>query len=206
MIVSHSNKFIFFAVPKTGTHAVRELLYPYMDEDDWEQQALFEQKRLPIPALAQIQHGHLSVREIRPHLSDQQWREYFKFGFVRNPFDRFISVCFFLNRKNPEFASHSLQWMKAALQRPQFRSRILARPQYVQLVDENGDVALDSVGRYENFQQSIDAIFTSLSLPANKLPIKNKSEHESFDSYYDDELLELVSAFYRKDLEVFNYA
>lgn len=206
MIISHSKRFIFFAVPKTGTHAVRELLYPYMDEEDWEQQALFEQKRLPIPELAQIQHGHLSVREIKPHLTEQQWREYFKFGFVRNPFDRFVSICFFLNRNNPEFRENSLAWMKAALHRQQFCRRVLVRPQYMQLINESGELALDNIGRYEQFQPSIDAICESIALPKQTLSVKNKSEHEVFDSYYDKELYEMVEGFYRKDLEMFNYA
>lgn len=206
MIISHSKRFIFFAVPKTGTHAVRELLYPFMDEDDWEQQALFEQKRLPIPELARIQHGHLSVRDVKPYLAENQWRAYFKFGFVRNPFDRFISICFFLNRNNPEFRENSLAWMKAALHRAQFCRRVLVRPQYLQLINGSGELALDYIGRYEHFQASIDAICSSLSFPKQTLSVKNKSEHEAFDSYYDEELYELVKVFYGKDLEIFNYA
>ncbi|MFK7733566.1 MAG: sulfotransferase family 2 domain-containing protein [Pseudomonadales bacterium] len=206
MIVSHSNRFIFFAVPKTGTHAVRELLHPFMGEDDWEQQALFEQKRLPIPELARIEHGHLSVRDIKPFLSADQWSEYYKFGFVRNPFDRFVSICFFLNRKNPDFHNHSLAWMKSALRRPQFCRRVLVRPQYLQLIDESGELALDNIGRYEQFQESVDAICSSLSLPQKQLPVKNTSEHNAFDLYYDEELYDLVKAYYSKDLEMFDYA
>lgn len=206
MIVSHSRRFVFFAVPKTGTHAVRELLQPFLSEADWEQQALFEQKRSPIAGLAKIQHGHISVRELKPHLSDQQWCEYFKFGFVRNPFDRFVSICFFLNRKNPDFNRHPLDWMKRALQRPQFRQRVLVRPQYIQLIDDHGEPALDRIGHYENFQESIDAICASLKLPQKELSVKNKSEHECYDSYYDAELYDLVKTFYSKDLELFGYA
>ena len=40
MIFSSSRKFIFFAVPKTGTHAVRAVLRPFLGDEDWEQQML----------------------------------------------------------------------------------------------------------------------------------------------------------------------
>ena len=32
MIVSHRHRFIFFAVPRTGSHAVRVALQPYARE------------------------------------------------------------------------------------------------------------------------------------------------------------------------------
>ncbi len=48
MIISHRHRYIFFAVPKTGTHSVRTALRPYMDEADQEQVGLFVQKRFSI--------------------------------------------------------------------------------------------------------------------------------------------------------------
>ena len=103
MIISHSKRFIFFAVPKTATHAVRQVLRTHMEEGDWEQQMLFGKQALPIPELAALGHGHLSVAEVQPHLPAEQWHGYTKIAFVRNPYDRFILVCAFLNRDNPGF-------------------------------------------------------------------------------------------------------
>jgi hypothetical protein len=47
MIVSHSHRFIFAAVPKTGTHAVRQALREQLGDDDIEQVGLFFDKRFP---------------------------------------------------------------------------------------------------------------------------------------------------------------
>ena len=99
MIISHRHKFIFFAVPKTATHTIREALRHHKDEDDWEQQVLYGEQALPIPEIARLKHGHISAEQIRPHLDDAIWNEYFKFAFVRNPFDRFVSTCFFADSK-----------------------------------------------------------------------------------------------------------
>ena len=206
MIISHTHKFIFFAVPKTGTHAVREILRTHLSRDDWEQQMLTGKQTLPFPEIAEIGHGHITVREIRPYLSQEIWNEYHKFAFIRNPFDRFISVCAFLNRDNPAFAKSPLAWMKEALSRPRFRERVLVREQFEQLCNQEREIEVDSVCRYENLQESLDAVLDKLSLPSSPLSVLNSSEHKIYSEYYDEELKGLVQALYSTDIEEFNYA
>ena len=205
MIISHRHKFIFFAVPKTATHTIREALRQHTDENDWEQQVLYGQQFLPIPEIARLKHGHISAEQIRPHLDDDVWNDYFKFGFVRNPFDRFVSTCFFLNRSDPNFAQVAVPFMKDRLQRHRFQQRILVKPQYQQLCWSGGDVALDYIGRYESLQQSYDEICARIGIPGNELGVKNTSKHKTFDSYYDDDLRSSVAEFYAEDLRIFDY-
>jgi hypothetical protein len=54
VIISHRHKFIFFAVPKTATHATREALRQHLGPDDWEQQVLFGKQALPMPEIAAL--------------------------------------------------------------------------------------------------------------------------------------------------------
>lgn len=205
MIISHQHKFIFFAVPKTATHAIRQALRQHAGPDDWEQQTLFGKQFLPVPELARIGHGHISVRQLRQHLDPAAWESYFKFGFVRNPYDRYVSTCFFLNRKNPEFANTAQAFMKRALAVPRFRERALAKPQHLQLSDDNGEIALDAVGRYETLQQSFDEICERIGIPSTDLTRNNPSKHAAFTEYYDDELRGIVGEFYKEDLRLFGY-
>jgi hypothetical protein len=206
VIISHRHKFIFFATPKTATHAIREALRQHLGPDDWEQQVLFGKQALPIPEIAALRHGHIGAREIRSHLDPAIWRDYFKFGFVRNPYDRFVSVCFFLNRSDPNFAEDALTFMRERIIRKRFQDRVLVRPQHKQLCDDDGEIALDFVGRYENLQQSYDEICKNIGISSVELTRKNSSEHSKFVDYYQDEdLRRQVAEFYAEDLRLFAY-
>lgn len=206
MIISHKHRFIFFAVPRTATHAVREALRTQLDENDWEQKILHGESSIPIPEIAALKHGHISCRQIKEHLSRDSWEAYFKFAFVRNPFDRFISACFFLNRKNPDFKGREIPVMKQLLNRDVFRQRMLIIPQYRFLVDDADRLGMDYIGRYETLQVSWDEICARTGIKPGKLPEKNVSDHDRYSNYYDLELKELVAEFYRIDLELFHYA
>ena len=94
MIISHKHKFIFIAIPKTGTHTIRELLRPYLDKDDIEQCILYDKRKWNIPELNNVHHGHLTCQEIKTLLLSNQFDDYFKFTFVRDPLKRFISTYF----------------------------------------------------------------------------------------------------------------
>lgn len=203
MIFSNQHKFIFFAIPKTATHSVRVALQPFLGPEDWQQQALFGRDVSRLKEIAKIEHGHVSVAQIKPEVAD--WSTFYKFAIVRNPFDRFISICAFLNRKSTDFAGRELAWMKSAIRHPRFQSRILVKPQSSLLVNELGELDIDFIGRYESLQASLDTICDRLNLPKQTIGKTNTSEHREYRSLYDDELAELVLRYYEKDFELFNY-
>jgi hypothetical protein len=189
----------------TATHTIRSALRQHTGPDDWEQQMLFGEQYLPIPQLARLGHGHISAKEIRPHLEAEVWDSYFKFAFVRNPFDRFVSCCFFLNRSDPGFEITAVAFMKEYLQRTRFQQRVLVQPQYRQLCTADGELALDYIGRYEDLQQSYDTICERIGLSRSELSKNNSSEHTKFTQYYDHDLRQQVADFYREDLRLFSY-
>ena len=206
MIVSHKHRFIFFAQPRTGTHAIRVALQPQLGADDWQQQALTRTLSLPIRELARIGHGHISLEQVQACLPDEIWREYFKFAMVRNPYERYVSACSFLNRGNPGYAGRETAFMKTALMRQRFRRRILVRPQTALLVNGAGTVGMDFVGRYERLQHNFDRACERIGIPPCRLTRLNASHHGDYRRYYDEILLKQVNDFYRADFEQFDYA
>ena len=204
MIVSFEHKFIFAAVPKTGTHAVRQALRNNLGADDIEQVGLFVRKEFPIPELAALQHGHISLQQLRPHLEPAQFDSFFKFAFVRNPFDRFVSYCSFMTRFKGEFQANPQAVMTHVLQHPP-RQHVLFWPQSYFLVDARGALLTDYVGRVERMQESFDEVATRIGIPQVTLERVNASTRGDYRNYYTPALVDAVARLYARDLELFGY-
>jgi hypothetical protein len=205
MIVSHSCAFIFAAIPKTGTHSVRQALRPHMDDDDLEQVGLFVNKRFPYAELAAISHGHISLQQVRPYVGEQAFRDYFKFAFVRNPFDRFVSYCAFMTRGNDAFQRHPRRVMHRILFEVRPTQHVLFQPQHSFVADEHGAVLADMVGRVEEMQASYDTICDRIGVPHVALGRVNGSQHGAYRDYYDRPLRDAVASLYQRDLDLFGY-
>lgn len=205
MIVSHKHQFIFIAVPKTGTHAVRQALRPHLGDQDEEQVGLFVQKKLNNEKLSAIKHGHISCLQAREALGEEIWNNYFKFAFVRNPWDRYISFCAFMHRKNPKFQRTPELFLRRMIEKPEIQQRILFRPQAELLCDEQNEIMLDFVGKHESFQQDFDHICEQIGVPSSLLENVNASQHKHYKDYYNSQLIERVRQFYQLDIQAFSY-
>lgn len=206
MIVSHRHRFIFAAVPKTGTHSVRQALREQLGDEDVEQVGLFIDRRFPWEDLAAIRHGHLSLRQVRPHVGDDAFAAYFKFAFVRNPFDRFVSYCAFMLRGGEVFQQRPREVMRHFLFADPPEAHILFQPQASLLVDDDGETLLaDSVGRVEDMQGSYDTICARIGISSRPLDRVNGSRHGDYRRYYDQALIDGVAARYAQDLRLFGY-
>ena len=206
MIISHQHRFIFAAIPKTGTHSVRQALRPHMSELDLEQVGLFVNKRFPFADLAEIRHGHITLEQIRPYVGEDAFDSYLKFAFVRNPFDRFVSYCAFMTRGGDLFATSPREVMEHFLFREPREDHVLFQPQSALLVDNDGALLTDMVGRVEDMQASYDAICARVGIPSRKLAQVNGSKRDDYRQYYDNTLREGVARRYARDFELFDYA
>ena len=205
MIISHKHRFIFAAVPKTGTHSVREALRQHMGPEDREQARLFVEKQFPFPELAKIGHGHISMAEVRPVLGEETFGSYFKFAFVRNPFDRFVSYCAFATSKQGLFDRDPKGVMRHFLFTAPPHHHMVFRPQHTFIVGEDGALLTDTVGRVETMQDSYDAICDRIGIPTSPLLRKNASRRAAYRDYYDQHLIDGVARLYGRDLELFGY-
>ncbi|WP_165187535.1 sulfotransferase family 2 domain-containing protein [Caulobacter soli] len=206
MIISHSHRFIFAAVPKTGTHSVRQALREQLGDGDIEQVGLFVDKRFPWADLAAIRHGHLSLRQVRPYLGEEAFGGYYKFAFVRNPFDRFVSYCAFMLRGGDDFQQRPREVMRHFLFGEPPEHHILFQPQASLLVDGDGKTLLvDGIGHVEGMQASYDAICARIGIPSRSLDRVNGTQRGDYRRYYDQALIDGVATRYAQDLDLFGY-
>lgn len=205
MIVSALHRFIFVAIPKTGTHSIRQALREHMGPDDLEQVGLFVQKAFPIPDLAKLRHGHLSLGQVRPYLRPEEFETFFKFAFVRNPFDRFVSYCSFMTRQSGEFERDPQAVMRHFIARPP-TAHILFQPQCSFVTDAGGKLLSDYVGRVETMQQSYDEICRRIGIRTAMLARVNMTSRRDYRDYYTDQkLIDGVAKLYARDLQLFGY-
>ncbi|MBK8199703.1 MAG: sulfotransferase family 2 domain-containing protein [Acidobacteria bacterium] len=205
MIISHRHQFIFFAVPKTATHAVRQALRAHLGETDEEQVQLFVQKTMPYPDIARIRHGHIRWNECQAAVTPLVWETYFKFAFVRNPWERFVSYCAFMYRQEQRFQHDPAGTMRAVLTGAEHRQRIVFQPQSDFLCDASGAIKIDFVGRHATLQADYETICKRIGIPAAELGLANASDHGPWRDYYDDDLKAGVAALYRRDIEIFGF-
>lgn len=193
-------------MPKTGTHAVRQALREQLGDEDVEQVGLFVNKRFPWDDLAALRHGHLALHQVRPYLGDEAFAGYFKFAFVRNPFDRFVSYCAFMLRGGDDFLQRPREVMHHFLFAAPPEQHILFQPQASLLVGEDGKTLLtDVIGRVEDMQASYDAICAHIGIPSRPLDRVNESPRGDYRQYYDQTLIDGVAARYARDLDLFGY-
>lgn len=205
MIISFEHKFVFVAIPKTGTQTVRELLRPQLGPNDWEQCSLLATKRFPVEPLAAIGHGHLSCEQVRPFMVEAIWESFHRFCVVREPFDRFVSYCTFFHRRGDRMATDPLATMKRALSAGAARGHGYA-PQASYVLDEAGALDVDRVLRYERFDDDVRSTLAQLGLDADgPVPVVNASRRTRDPVAMDAELVEMVFDHYHVDFDTFGY-
>ena len=160
--------------------------------------------------------------------------DYFKFAFVRNPWDRLASWYSMIDRARLKVAAGTAapgteeQMKKNNLWRYALRCghtfdefvRNCTERQWMDncyysfafnqlryLTDRNGELLVDFVGRFENFAQDLSHVFDRLGLDAAQLeiPHRNISAHGHYSEMYTPETREIVRKRFRKDIEFFGY-
>ena len=197
-MISHTKKFIFVHINKTGGTSVERKLKEF-------------QHRLPYRDKHQFLTAHIKGPRNSPSLLSEcreKPENYFKFTFVRNPWDKLVSNYFWRG-------SHLLQnkaWAKTSFKEWVMRKKgfnfkkCMARWNQVEwLCDKEGAIHVDFIGRFERLQKDFNVICTKLNIGPFKLPHVYKTRHKHYSTYYDDETKDFVSHYFKKDIETLNY-
>ena len=155
------------------------------------------------------------ARHIREEVGQKIFEEYYKFAFVRNPYDRCVSQYVYMKGRRDlrEFigldANDSFNRYLSLIQKKEHVQWI---PQYKFIYDDNGRLLVDFVGKLENFREDVYKVLDAinyrrkvLGVNTAMIPHLNKGKRRQYWRYYDDEDREMVEALYGKDLEIFGY-
>jgi hypothetical protein len=181
MIISHKHQFIFIEIPKTASTSLHTFLCHQGCNSDRD-----------------FRHASaLSVRDL------PEWNDYFKFAIVRNPYDRAVS--WYEYRRRPEVnESRSMK----DLSFKEFLVQDDSKACYEFICDEDYNILIDYVGRYENLNNDVSHIMETIGISFDCLAKLNESSARKFrhyGEYFYDETKELLSDNYKMDLSIFNY-
>ena len=122
--------------------------------------------------------SHFTAREFLKYgrISEEAFESYFKFGFVRDPWDRVVSTYKYF-RIGGEFKRFVCDVLPNSLMKSDYYGYFV-RPQYEYLYDDKGECMVDYVGRFERLAEDFQIVRAKVGLGA-ELPHKN--QHASPD-------------------------
>ena len=228
MILSHKHKFIFLKTKKTAGTSIElgltrlcgdsDVITPLLPPDEelrsgqrgaqnwrrhgwWQSPRPFWERRMKKAAPEDYGfYNHMTAAAAKCLIDDDKvWRNYFKFAFDRNPWDRQVSYyhyCFRNRTKRPPFDRF-------------IESDPRARLNNYDIYSIDGDVAVDFVGRYETLEEDLKRALAQVGIDKDvELPRAKggfRKEQRSYRDYYTPESQRLVGEWYKPEIALLGY-
>lgn len=161
---------------------------------------------------------HYTAQEYRVIYGRHDFNRFFKFTFVRNPWDRLYSAYSYLkgggwNAQDAEWAKNHLvnihsfdEFVLNWLTPEHLHAHIHLWPQSNFICDRHGNPIIDHLGYFETIQQDFDTICARLQLPQTDLKHTNASKRAGYKDVYSPAAIEKVAELYKQDIANFGYS
>lgn len=201
-MLSLKHNFLFIHTSKTGGNSIQSALLPYSEDyvEDLphsHKSKDFEVKNSQFPELKK----HATLYDYQQCLGTEQLQKLFKFGCVRNPWERVISFYFSPHRGGQPWSKKGFMKMIDHEPIPQAVEMFSTQPPGAKTLTND----LDFVIRFESLADDFKKVCAKIGLSSIELPHKNKSKRDDYIAYYDEEMLSLVEARYADDVKLFGY-
>lgn len=165
-----------------------------------------------------IYRDHATWREYYRY-DPYRFRDYFKFTFVRNPFDRLVSTYFYLLSGGNQ--NHDLYYKKYFeennitfdvfimdfLNESRIFENMMFAPQYIYVYDYKYNLKVDFIGKFETIEEDFVELSKRIKGLNELSTINPSNRNQDYKSYYKNyNLIEKVVRLYEKDFEFFNYS
>jgi hypothetical protein len=211
-MISHQHRCVFVHIPKVAGQSI-ERVFLGLQGLTWEARAPLLLRFNPDPTFGPERLAHLTAVEYVScgHLEKATFQPYFKFSFIRNPFERLVSEYRWRGlARSMSFRNFVTHYFPRPHAYADSSRHVL--PQYDFLYDSGGRLLMDFVGRFENLQQDFDCVCQRLGISGSQLPHANPSPETlsntamHYSHHYDgNDLVDHVARLYEKDLSVFGY-
>ncbi len=220
MFISYKKKFIFIHIYKVAGSSIRKALGTPIHKtltgkiinkfNIKKPSSLYKKYRL--------YPSHTTARELKTELPENIFNNFFKFAFVRNPWDWQVSMFFYVVQwKERDWSyfigrqfdyNHRHNLFMAMKSFDSFIEWVVKEDKQLQkdfVTDENGNLIVDFIGKYENLKKDFQKVRDTLGINAT-LPHLVKSDHKNYKSYYNNKTKKLIEEHFKEDIEFFNYS
>ncbi|MDO6760238.1 sulfotransferase family 2 domain-containing protein [Tamlana sp. 2_MG-2023] len=212
-MISHKHKCIFIHIPKTAGSSINK----YLTEGksfDW---------RIPNYEYLygwcperQIHMQHATAKQMLELelVTQQQWDEYYKFTFVRNPWDRAYSDYLWVMKDTGTKGSFEDFLLKKGgfsvvlsdKTKKEFRGDHLLKQTEFFDTNKNQQFSVNKVGRFENLKEDLSEIKEILGIKNDKKYFEKKNSNKmAFYDFYQINQINLVKRQYQKDIDLLEY-
>jgi hypothetical protein len=215
-VISHHDKCVFVHVPKCAGQSIERFFLTRVGLD-WEQRAPLLLRPNDNPDLGPPRLAHLKAHEYvdKKWMTPLQFASYFKFAFVRNPWDRTASFYRFLGYdRRCSFG----RFVRFHLPRLLEKKAWFLCPQVDYLFDQEDRLLVDFVGRFEQLSDDFRMVCRQLDIAASPLPHVNDSRHglqdvtrwlrrrpKPYRDMFDSRSRTVVARLYSADIDAFKY-
>lgn len=202
-MISFDRQYIFIHIPKTAGKSI----YTMLDDGIHNNKAF---PAIPIDGIGR-RKMHLKATEIKSELGQERFDQYYKFAFVRNPWDRMISEFFWrkLRPKRRQFESLEamLDFQLKGNEVEDDKNRHFT-PQVDYVTNNNGEFIVDFIGRFENLNEDFRTVTEKIGIHTQRnLPKLNTSPREpEYRKYYTETTREMVLNLYQQDIDLLQYS
>ncbi|NBC02079.1 MAG: sulfotransferase family 2 domain-containing protein [Bacteroidetes bacterium] len=209
MLISHDKRFIFIHNYKVAGSSIKKALSDY-DNFSHGELSLFQRLLVKLgfhPNVFSNQfHWHVKAKELREEIPEHVFNNYFKFGFVRDPWDRQVSLYKYLLKTEDHFQHDIVKSMKNFDEYLKWRVNGNCNLQKEFFYDDDDNCLVDFIGKMEDLEKNFSKICNKIDIDTG-LPHVNKSrpQGESYLSYYSQESIDLIYDEYQEDVKLFGY-
>ena len=208
MILSHQKKFIYIHIYKVAGTSIRTVLQEYDDlaKSDF---PFYENVKFyfghQYTFLSRWAIDHIKASKVKKHFPSEVYDNYFKFTFVRNPWDWQVSLYHYMLQYDKHPQHELVTKMKSFDEYIEWRIQEDLEIQKEFIYDKNNNLIVDFVGKFENLQEDFDKICDRININKIQLPFSNKSKHGYYKDYYNEHTRKLIADAFKKDIETFQY-
>ena len=217
MLISDSHEFIYLRMRKVASTSMRDILRPLcIPIPEGKLAHLKSRARLEWDYHHYVFRSHDDILSAKKRMPQELFTRYFKFAFVRNPWDRMVSRYWYLrgyHENDPDQKINDrgyyppgklsfVDWLMG--NNRNCVNSLDLRQQKDWITNESGRIVIDYIGKYENIEHDFNELCKIIGVKVS-LPKLNSAKKGKYRNYYNQVAIDFVYDRFKDDISTWGY-